>query len=510
MRLIILVLAVLCAALPALSLDLTEAAIVLGPDADPAEETAASELSAYLQKITGREYPVTDRQPSEGPAIYVGQTAQVKSLLPDFDWDSLKDDGTLIKSGKNYLVLAGDRPRGSIYAVYGFLEDYLGCRFLTAHAETVPVRDRIVVKDNIYKTHVPPFTYREALLCMNYINQQTTAKMRVNGDNGAILREWGGNRSMWRIDHSFARELLPGEKYFDEHPEWFALRDGVRRPVQPCLSNEEALKEVAENIREEIRTLGLKCVSVGLNDNNLCCQCPECEALAEKYGAQSGVLIYALNHIYELIRDEYPDVMLETFAYLHTAEPPRGIKPCDHVVIVLCDIENNFGASFAETPKKPLFLPENARYFLYADQQTVNSEYYRRLMEWGTLTDNLFIWHYVANFSNYLILHPNIAPFKRDIQAFRDAGAKAVFFQGDRNNAYAGFTALRNYALCQLAWDPDKDEDALMKDFMQGFYGAGWEYICRIWEYAREIVEKRWSAEPAGIYIEIEQLEVSG
>ena len=365
MRYLVFAFIMLFAALPALCLDLTEAVIVLGPDADPAEETAASELSAYLQKITGREYPVTDRQPEEGAAIYVGQTALVKSLLPDFDWDSLKDDGTLIKSGKDRLILAGDRPRGSIYAVYGFLEDFLDCRFLTAHVETVPRRDRIVIRNNIHKTFVPPFTYREAFLCMNYINQETTARMRVNGDNGAIERRWGGNRSLMRIDHSFDKELLPREKYFDEHPEWFALRDGVRRPVQPCLSNEEALKEAAENIREEIRTLGLKCVSVGLNDNNLYCQCPECEALAEKYGAQSGVLIYAVNHLYDLIKDEYPDVMLETYAYLHTAEPPRGIKPCDHVMIVLCDIENNFGTSFAETPKKPFVLPENTRYFLY-------------------------------------------------------------------------------------------------------------------------------------------------
>ncbi|MBQ9358810.1 MAG: DUF4838 domain-containing protein [Abditibacteriota bacterium] len=196
-------------------------------------------------------------------------------------------------------------------------------------------------------------------------------------------------------------------------------------------------------------------------------------------------------YIYDLIKDEYPDVMLETFAYLHTAEPPKGIKPCDHVMIVLCDIENNFGASFTKASSKPLLLPENARYFLYADQQTVNSEYYRRLREWGRITDNLFIWHYVVNFSNYLILHPNLEPFQKDLQAFRDAGAKALFLQGDRNNSYAGFTALRNYLLCRLAWDPDADEDGLMKDFMQGFYGAGWEYIYRIWKYAGEIVAKR-------------------
>ncbi|MBP5274863.1 MAG: DUF4838 domain-containing protein [Abditibacteriota bacterium] len=296
---------------------------------------------------------------------------------------------------------------------------------------------------------------------------------------------------MMRVGHAFESELLPGSKYFKEHPEWFALRDGVRRPVQPCLSDPEALKEVAANIRREIEELGIRHVAVGLNDNNLYCQCPDCEALAEKYGAQSGVLIHALNHIYDLIKDEYPDVMLETFAYLHTAEPPKGIRPCDHVMIVLCDIENNFGASFTEASSRPLLLPENARYFLYADQQTVNGEYYRRLREWGKITDNLFIWHYVVNFSNYLILHPNLAPFKKDLQAFRDAGAKALFLQGDRHNAYAGFTALRNYLLCRLAWDPDSDEDELMKDFMKGFYGAGWEYIYRIWKYAGEIVEKR-------------------
>lgn len=53
---------------------------------------------------------------------------------------------------------------------------------------------------------------------------------------------------------------------------------------------------------------------------------------------------------------------------------------------------------------------------------------------------------------------------------------------------------------------PDTDNlQKLLKDCMTK---------CRFWlddaQVCREIVEKRWSAEPAGIYIEIEPLEVTG
>ncbi|MBO4548026.1 MAG: hypothetical protein J5758_02315, partial [Abditibacteriota bacterium] len=114
------------------------AVIVCPADATVPEQNAAKELAAYIEQISGAALPIRETASDTDFNICVGQTGAVKSLAGDFDWESLKGDGILIRSGKNYLILAGDRPRGTLYAVYTFLEDHLGVRFWSPDAEKVP------------------------------------------------------------------------------------------------------------------------------------------------------------------------------------------------------------------------------------------------------------------------------------------------------------------------------------------------------------------------------------
>ena len=136
--------------------------ITVGEDASVPERNAAKDLASYLGRVTGAEFAVKApaEAPAERPCIMVGQTESVKKLLPDVDWKSLGYDGIVIKAKGRHLILAGGRPRGTLYAVYTFLEDIVGCRWWTSSEEDVPHRPTLefAAPDIIY---VPALRIRD-------------------------------------------------------------------------------------------------------------------------------------------------------------------------------------------------------------------------------------------------------------------------------------------------------------------------------------------------------------
>src|SRR5439155_18154801 len=100
-------------------------AIVISDAAAPSEQTAANELAEYLKKATGASFAIrkeTD-SPAEGAQILVGPSSRAKSAAGSVDFDALGTEGIVMKLAGQQLVLAGGRPRGTLYAVDTFLED---------------------------------------------------------------------------------------------------------------------------------------------------------------------------------------------------------------------------------------------------------------------------------------------------------------------------------------------------------------------------------------------------
>ncbi|MBT4815458.1 MAG: hypothetical protein HON70_07150, partial [Lentisphaerae bacterium] len=103
--------------------------IVIHADAIPAERTAADELQTYLAKVTGAEFAVIDesRAATDSPNIYLGQTGFAADHK--IDVAALGEEESVLRTVDGNLVITGGRPRGTLYAVYGLLEDVLGCRW---------------------------------------------------------------------------------------------------------------------------------------------------------------------------------------------------------------------------------------------------------------------------------------------------------------------------------------------------------------------------------------------
>ena len=111
----------------------SEYVIVVGENAPSNEQHAAAELAHFLAKVTGANFKVQPvGKAGAGAKIAVGPAAALK-LDPKINLKGLGADGIVIQTRPPHLILTGGpgAPRGTLYAVYTFLEDMVGCRWWT-------------------------------------------------------------------------------------------------------------------------------------------------------------------------------------------------------------------------------------------------------------------------------------------------------------------------------------------------------------------------------------------
>jgi hypothetical protein len=445
---------------------IAKAVIVVANDATLAEQFAAKELQVYLHRVTSADFKIVSSSSNQNTArILVGLSTEVKRLLPDVKWNKLGNDGIVIRTVGNTLILAGGRPRGTLYAVYTFLEDYIGCRWWTKDSSFIPAKKNLML-GNINKVYVPKFFYRSVhSVRMYYETGHFGAMLKLNGEVPALPVSMGGYVRIKPFVHTFY-ELLPPAKYFASHPEWYGESGGSRAHEgrQLCLSNPEMRAELVKNALALIASdpsAGI--ISISQNDGAGPCQCSECLAQDKKFGGPSGTIINFVNLCAEEIEKTCPDYKIETLAYTYSrTAPTSSIKARRNVIVRLCSIECDFAT--------PL-------------DSTRNKGYFHDLKAWGKVTSNLFIWDYVWNYHQQLIPHPNWQVLGPNLRIFAANKVVGIFEQDDRFNPTINFTLLRTWLLAHLLWDPSLDQDKLMNEFLTGYYGSAGKYLKEYLDY---------------------------
>ena len=426
--------------------------ILRQPGATAAEQTAARELAGFLQKITGATFQIEDASVTNIPkrAIVVGSGPVAQKLFPEIAPDRLGPEEFVMRAKGQRMLLAGGRPRGTIYAVYHFLQEQCGVRWWTPWATKVPHHATLRIP-NLDKHEKPAFEYREPFWFTAF-DPLWKVRNGANGEHQPIPAELGGCIKYKGFAHTFYR-LVPPKKYFPAHPEWFSLINGKRTAdhAQLCLSNPELRDFVVSRVKQWLRkSPDAKIVSVTQNDCQGACQCTNCQAIDEAQGSPSGSMIAFVNYVAEKIAPEFPDVAVDTFAYQYTRHPPKTLRPRPNVIVRLCSIECNFRA--------PLDDRSNAAFL--AD-----------LQGWSKICHRLYVWDYVTDFSDYLLPHPNWFVLGPNLRLFQKYGVKGVFEEG----AYQGYGVemgeLRAWVLAQLLWNPQQDDRALIQEFLNGYYG---------------------------------------
>ena len=137
--------------------------------------------------------------------------------------------------------------------------------------------------------------------------------------------------------HSY-HTLLPPDKYFKSHPEFFSMIDGKRTPQQLCETNPHVIHIITEKILRTIKEHPeTEILSISPNDGGGHCTCPRCQKLIAKNGSPAASVIFMLNRVGTAIEKDHPDVLLSTEAYLDTIDPPTAIRPRKNVAIRLCN-----------------------------------------------------------------------------------------------------------------------------------------------------------------------------
>lgn len=456
----------------------TDYKIIISASASQPDRHAAEELARFLGEITGAEFPIAaDDEPRADTEILVGLSNRTDKYARRME--NIKNEGYYIRTDYKRLLLAGKGSRGTLYAVYGFLTDYLGCRWFTSEISSIPRRAELTLP-SIAQISEPAFEYREPFF-FEAFDGDWAVRNRANSNAAALDEARGGKMTYGRFCHTF-NELVPPDKYFDEHPEYFSMVGGkrVKEHTQLCLTNPDVLRIATEKVREWMRTMPDATIfSVSQNDCQNRCECPACRAIEEAEGAASGPIIAFVNKIAEAVHDEFPDKFIDTFAYSYSYRAPKSIRPHKNVIVRMCDIECCFSHPLSDNCQTWPATPDGMR----------DRTFPHELGRWARQCEHMYIWDYCTNFLHFMIPRPDLSVIVANLRFFYENGVKGVFEQGSylSNGGYCA--ELKAYLLARLMWAPYEDENVIIDEFLAGVYGCGAGLVKKIMEEYRRDFE---------------------
>ena len=430
--------------------------IVIPTAAIPSERYAAQELQRYFEKICGAKLPiVTAAEPAASQEILLGDNARLRPGQPALDFKTLGRDGFTLRTDRERLIIAGGRPRGTLYGVYALLEEKLGVRWFTPDLEVTPRTNRVELAA-LNETQVPPLEYREVFWSEMLHDADFAARHRLNGNAYKLTDKHGGRFAVYFPFVHSLENLIPPE-LFKEHPDYFPLINGQRKSgyVQRCLSNPGVLKLAKARVRQWLKDHPeATIISVSQNDTGNWCQCAQCKALDEAEGSPAASLIRFVNAVAQDVEADYPNVRIDTLAYQYTRKPPKTLRPRPNVIIRLCSIECCFAHPLATCTAE-----ENRR---FRDD----------IIAWQPVAPLLYVWDYTPNFANYQQPFPNFDALQPNVRFFVQHGVKGLFEQGNYSPGGGGeMEPLRAYLLAKLLWNPEADVPKLSDEFLEAYYG---------------------------------------
>lgn len=412
-----------------------------------------------FEKMTGAKLEVrTDDAMVTEKEIVIGDTTRA-SVAPTSE--EAGADGYRVLTDGAKLYLCGVNELGSMNAVYGFLEDELGCLWATEKEDYIPNQPTVYI--SCYNTVEKP-----AMAWRNVYSYETAQpnwfeKLRLNGIGYYRNSDRINKYNQWGTWCHSVQTFVSEEEYFESHPEYFAMRNGKRTPssdghsAQLCLSNKEVLGIVKEKLNKMIEENPDQIYwDFSIMDNQNKCTCSECrKADLAAGGSGMGTLLPFINELAK----EHPDKYISTLAYFYTEDPPKNIKAEPNVVIKLCAMRGDQACS-------------------YKDGGTYGStEFRNKLLSWKKVTNNIIVWDYVVNFTHLLLPFPNFAVQQDNQKFYEDNNVMGVFHQASREVG-GEFANLRAYVLAKLMWEgSEMDVAAVVNRYLEIYYGDAAPYI---------------------------------
>lgn len=447
--------------------------VVTAPHPSPEERHAAEELATYLRRMSGATVSVSLDGTGTGVRILVGRIAIWRH--PEITHDlqqgpiSVRDQGFVQRLIERDIALVGATPRATQYAVYDFLER-LGCRWFMPgpFGEVVP-KKRTIEIGPLNRISYPDFPVR--YIWYDGAKPVTSRERRE-------FETWKLRNKMSELNVSAGHNMhcvLPLDRFYKEHPEYYALRNGQRVKDHPCTSNMEGARAAAEVIKEYFRAHpDATSFSISQEDGIHFCECDQCIrknlGLKDKQDAAPDIseTYYAwINEVAREVAKEFPDKTLGCLAYVNTIRPPLTVDRIEPNVWILL-------APIAHCPMHVLGDPKC--------WQRVELLQYMR--EWGKRSDHVILYDYDPSF---LVLpgipDPVVANLKHDVPLWKEAGLVGICTEGRKSWLVVG---MNFYVRAKMTWDADVDVDSLMTDYHDKLYGKAARPIQRFHDALQE------------------------
>jgi hypothetical protein len=479
---------------------------------------AASELAAYLGRMTGQPVALVEGLPAggselelrAGPGLPLGGTAggaasapagmaaelaaRVRPLPPPYAARP-GADAFLWRTGAGEAAIVGTNPRSVLFGLYDLLEA-LGCRFFGASGddEVVPglTDDPFARAGERFEQASFPFRERHFLEASRRPDGRIdveaarreidfAAKRRMNGFSFHI-EDFAPDPADWRVvleelvpevarrglmpglgEHGGYPLWLPPERYAAEHPDWYAEVNGQRvgsfrgqGRYQFCTEHPQALATFLDNMVDFLRANpAIQIMHIAPEDVGRWCECARCAPIPV-----ADRYLRVDNAIAERVLAVRPDVWVTHLVYANHAELPVDERPSPRLNVSFVPFGRDYGHPFVD-PRA------NMRFSAHPWSLELIQAWARLCAETGAG----FVEHSKAFRNRWttfrLLPLPHLAA---DLRWWQSIGAGG--FNAPQEGEGSWVKHLNSYVLARLMWDLDGSTEALLDDYFERYWAG--------------------------------------
>ena len=494
--------------------------IIIPKEPTPRETFAAEELISYIKQISGAELRISDEYEN---SIIIGEPDRNEVAASIISQEEFEDsvpgpEGFIIKATENSLLLAGSSKnvgefeRGTVYAVYEFLERFLDCSLAAyckkgvSAGEFVPKRSDISISTTTYIKNSSDVKYRTAIvqygpwvgepdhplndkfiswLAKNRYNRILTwSGVYESAKKNGMLNEMEKRGIVFSVGHHQAFSMLippHGNEYFPEHyeethPEYYKLmEDGSRYKTKEgdysgqliwCMRNEELIAQVAENVlkwTDANPQVDIICLWPHDGKHEQCC-CEECQ----KY-CKSDNYTYFINKIAEIVSKTKPHIKIDRTVYLDMRE---------------CNFDN----------LSPSMMVNQALW--HDDLRTIgkpdgscfaNTEFEESIMKWKKAGATAVYYDYLMGaYCKRQKWMPAADEMQAECKRFCEMGIYGLGTQIEPFNMWNHIFNFYSYG--RTAYNTDLSMDDNLEIFCK-IFGSGGEYVKEVIRYGEEVLD---------------------
>ncbi len=319
---------------------------------DDAIEKTAKLMQSCIEEAGNAVLPILEESkllPGK-PCIYLGDTEKARNT--GIDTSKMEDWEYVFKTdGKDILIIGKDLKGpadpetlqhpwrytayalGTLKAVTSFLESYAGTRFVMPGPNGIAVEKKTVIEvpDNLNIRNKTFFKY-----CIGLSSGDVFYDLANNLYPTVRYGHYGGH------SHPIA---IPQDKYYKEHPEYFALIKGKRYKTsdsyphnQYCLSNPEVQELIYKELLRKLDA-GYDYAQLSQSDGFKDCECDKCKDL---YGVGDfGEKLWIMHKkMAERLLEDRPGKKVVILSYGPTSNPPKTFKDFpENVIVELCNYD---------------------------------------------------------------------------------------------------------------------------------------------------------------------------